>query len=154
MILLEIWLLNLSLNIILGSLQTLRFLRPKTEISWSSIKHRATLCWILLPNSFKNSPSLGSFKRLMKENKTFLKAISFETASSSKYNLTLIRSMDLKEGGKLKPFWCPWTIIVMYWKTVLWIVIEVHSVKRELPKSSIVYLHVHWRSIEENILNH
>ena len=44
-------------------------------------------------------------------------------------------------------FWCPW--IVMYWKTVMWIVIEVHSVKPELSKFSIV-LYVHWRSIEEN----
>ena len=34
-------------------------------------------------------------------------------------------------------FWCSW--IVMYWKTVLWIVIEVHSVKPELPKFSIIY---------------
>ena len=33
--------------------------------------------------------------------------------------------------------WCPW--IVMYWKTVLWIVTEIHSMKRELPKSSILY---------------
>ena len=28
----------------------------------------------------------------------------------------------------------------MYWKTVLLIVIEVPSVKRKLPKSSIVYM--------------
>ena len=27
----------------------------------------------------------------------------------------------------------------MYWKTALWILIEIHSVKRELPKSSILY---------------
>ena len=33
-------------------------------------------------------------------------------------------------------FWCPW--IVMYWKTVLCIIIKVRSVKSELPKSSIV----------------
>ena len=34
-------------------------------------------------------------------------------------------------------FLCSW--IVIYWKTVLWILIEVHSVKHKLPKSSIVY---------------
>ena len=39
-------------------------------------------------------------------------------------------------GAVMDHFWCPW--IVMYWKTVLWIVIEVHFVKRKLPKSSIV----------------
>ena len=37
-------------------------------------------------------------------------------------------------------FWCPW--IVMYWKTVLSIAIEVHFVKCELPKSSSVYTHI------------
>ena len=39
-------------------------------------------------------------------------------------------------------FWCPW--IVMYCKTVLCIIIKVHSVKSELPKSSIVYK-INWR---------
>ena len=40
----------------------------------------------------------------------------------------------------------------MYWKTVLWIVIEIHSVKRELPKSSIPVLYTshtedeYWRN--------
>ena len=37
-------------------------------------------------------------------------------------------------------FWCSW--IVMYWKTVLWIVIDMHYVKPELPKSLIVYSHI------------
>ena len=38
-------------------------------------------------------------------------------------------------------FWCPW--IMMYWKTVLLIVIvEVHSVKPELPKSSVIYTYI------------
>ena len=37
-------------------------------------------------------------------------------------------------------FWCPW--IVMYWKTVLLIVIEVHSVKPELPKPSVIYTYI------------
>ena len=31
---------------------------------------------------------------------------------------------------------------MMYWKTVLWIAIEVHSVKPELQKSSIVYVYI------------
>ena len=30
----------------------------------------------------------------------------------------------------------------MHWKTVLWMVIEMHSVKRELPKSSILYTYI------------
>lgn len=34
-------------------------------------------------------------------------------------------------------FWCMW--IVMYWKTVLWIVIEVISMKPEQPKSSVAW---------------
>ena len=55
--------------------------RPRTEIGRSSFKHRAALCWNLLPNSLKNSPSLGSFNRLIRENKNFLKTISFEKAS-------------------------------------------------------------------------
>ena len=37
-------------------------------------------------------------------------------------------------------FWCPW--ILIYWKTVLWIVIEVYSVKHELPKTSILYSYI------------
>ena len=37
-------------------------------------------------------------------------------------------------------FWCPW--IIMFWKTVLWIVIAVHSMKRELPKSSTLYMYI------------
>ena len=37
-------------------------------------------------------------------------------------------------------FSCPW--IIMHWKTVLWMVIEMHSVKRELPKSSILYTYI------------
>ena len=37
-------------------------------------------------------------------------------------------------------FLCLW--IVMIWKTVLWIVIEVHTVKHELPKSLIVYMYI------------
>ena len=44
-------------------------------------------------------------------------------------------------------FWCSW--IVMKWKTVLWIVIEVHSVKRKLPNSSNVYTYIedqYWRN--------
>ena len=39
-------------------------------------------------------------------------------------------------------FWCP--RIVMYCNTVLCIIIKVHSVKSELPKSSIVYK-INWR---------
>ena len=30
----------------------------------------------------------------------------------------------------------------MFWKTVLWIVIAVHSMKRELPKSSTLYMYM------------
>ena len=51
--------------------------RPRTEISRSSFKHRAALCWNLLPNSFKNSTSLSYFKRLIRENKNFLKNHKF-----------------------------------------------------------------------------
>ena len=43
-------------------------------------------------------------------------------------------------------FWCP--CIVMCWKTVLWIVIEAHSVKPEVK--ILDCFHVHWQSIEEN----
>ena len=39
-------------------------------------------------------------------------------------------------GGSLFSWCCD------YWKTVPWIIIEVHSVKPELPKSSIVYLYI------------
>ena len=52
--------------------------RTRTEIGRSSFKHRAALCWNLLPNSFKNSTSLSYFKRLIRENKNFLKTLSFE----------------------------------------------------------------------------
>ena len=45
-------------------------------------------------------------------------------------------------------FWCPW--IVMYWKTVLWIVIEVNSVKPETPKFSIIYKHIEDQSNKIN----
>ena len=45
--------------------------------------------------------------------------------------------MHEKGDAVIDHFWCPW--IVMYWKTVLWIVNEVHSVKHELLESSIVY---------------
>ena len=45
-------------------------------------------------------------------------------------------------------FLCLW--IVIYWKTVLWILIEVHSVKHKLPKSSIVYTNIEDQFIEEN----
>ena len=38
--------------------------------------------------------------------------------------------------------------IVMYWKTVLWIVIEVISVNAWTAKI-LVCVYVHWRSIEE-----
>ena len=38
-------------------------------------------------------------------------------------------------------FWCPW--IMMNWKTVLWIVIEVQSVKPELPKFSIIFVYTY-----------
>ena len=64
--------------------------RPGTEIGRSSFKHRAALRLNLLPNSFKNSPSLGFFKRLIRENKNFLKTISFEKASCS----ICLKSMD------------------------------------------------------------
>ena len=37
-------------------------------------------------------------------------------------------------------FWCPQ--IVIYWKTVLWIVIVVHFVKHKLPKFLIVYTYI------------
>ena len=30
----------------------------------------------------------------------------------------------------------------MYWKTDLWVMIEVHSMKREWPKSLIVYTYI------------
>ena len=40
--------------------------------------------------------------------------------------------------------------IVMYWKTVLWIMIEVHSVKPELPKSLIVYTYTEDQSKKIN----
>ena len=41
-------------------------------------------------------------------------------------------------------FRCRWT--VMYWKIVLWIEIEVHSVKRKLPKSLVVCMYIEdWR---------
>ena len=57
--------------------------RPRTEIGRSSFKHRAALCWNLLPKSFKNCLNLCSFKRLIKENMNFLKTISFEKAFCS-----------------------------------------------------------------------
>ena len=63
------------------------------EISRSSFKHRTALYWNLLPDSFNNSSSLGSFKRLIRENKDFLKTISFENASCSLY----FKSMDFKD---------------------------------------------------------
>ena len=37
-------------------------------------------------------------------------------------------------------FYCSW--IVMYWKTDLWVMIEVHSMEREWPKSLIVYAYI------------
>lgn len=54
---------------------------PRTEIGRSSFKHRAALCWNLLPNSCKRSSSLGYFKKFLKENKNFLNSISFDKAS-------------------------------------------------------------------------
>ena len=65
--------------------------RTRTEIGRSPFKHRAALCWNLLPNSFKKSPSLGSFKRLIRGNKNILKTIRFEKASCS----ISLKSMDL-----------------------------------------------------------
>ena len=53
----------------------------RTEIGRSSFKHRAALCWNLLPNSSKHSPSLGYFKKFLNENKNFLNSISFDKAS-------------------------------------------------------------------------
>ena len=56
-------------------------------------------------------------------------------------------SWDLKRGGQayicdtvINHFWCSW--IVINWKTTLWIVTEVDSVKHELPKSLIVYTYI------------
>ena len=51
--------------------------RPRTEIGRSSFKHRAALCWNLLPNSFKNYTSLSYFKRLIRENKTVAFPVAF-----------------------------------------------------------------------------
>ena len=39
----------------------------------------------------------------------------------------------------------------MYWKTVLLIVIEVPSVKRKLPKSSIVYTYMENQIEKKNV---
>ena len=65
------------------------------------------------------------------------------------WSFTILRG----SGGKLifvmpwsTIFWCP--CIVMCWKTVLWIVIEVHSVKPDVK--ILDCFHVHWQSIEEN----
>ena len=58
--------------------------RPRTEIGRSSFKHRAALCWNLLPNSSKISPSFCSFKKSIRENENdFLNSIGFEKASCS-----------------------------------------------------------------------
>ena len=53
------------------------------------------------------------------------------------------RTSTMKRGREIAVivhFWCPW--IVIYWKTVLLIVIVVHFVKHELPKFSIVYMYI------------
>ena len=83
--------LNLGLTIILGSLQ-IEVPKPRTEIGRSSFMHRAALCWNLLSNSFKHSSSLNYFKKILKENKRLLNAISFDKASCS----VLYRSADFK----------------------------------------------------------
>ena len=57
--------------------------RPRTEIGRSSFMHRAALFWNLLPNSFKNSPSLGSFDNSVRVNKNLLNSISFEKTCCS-----------------------------------------------------------------------
>ena len=45
----------------------------------------------------------------------------------------------------------------MYWKTALWILIEIHSVKRELPKSSILDTsHTedeYWRNLNKGLIS-
>ena len=65
--------------------------RPRTEIGRSSFKHRAALCWKLLPNSFKNS-GVGSFRNSTRENKKLLNSISFEKAARS----VSFKSIDFK----------------------------------------------------------
>ena len=64
-----------------------------------------------------------------------------------KINSWLSKKTEMVAGGQayfceavIYHFWCLW--IIMFWKTVLWIVIAVHSMKRELPKSSILYTYI------------
>ena len=67
-------------------------LRPRTEVGRSSFQHRAALTWNLLPDDIKNCSNLATFKRKLKDNKNFLKSISFTKASCSISN----KSLDFK----------------------------------------------------------
>ena len=68
--------------------------------------------------------------------------------SSTRYYLRFSFAYKYNEEGEqgyfrdavIDHFWRSW--IVIYWKTVLWIVIVVHLVKHELPKFSIVYTYI------------
>ena len=64
-------------------------LRPRTEVGSSCFQHRAALTWNLL---IKNCSNLATFKRKLKDNKNFLKSISFTIASCSVSN----KSLDFK----------------------------------------------------------
>ena len=68
-------------------------LRPRTEVGRSSFQHRsAPLTRNLLPDDIKNCSNLATFKRKLKDNKNFLKSISFTKASCSISN----KSLDFK----------------------------------------------------------
>ena len=65
---------------------------PETALSSALLLRSISLCWNLLPNSFKSSPSFGSFKKSVRENKNLLNSISFEKASCS----VSFKSIDFK----------------------------------------------------------
>ena len=69
----------------------------------------------------------------------FLKFCKEHTTARSPYSFAEGEQANFCD-AVIDHFWCSW--IVMYWKTVLWIGIEVHSVKPELSKSLIIYTYV------------
>ncbi|KAK2567501.1 hypothetical protein P5673_008326, partial [Acropora cervicornis] len=71
-----------SFSFTLGRLKSGNTEIPRARIEIGrSFNHWAALCWSLLPNSFKSSPRLGSFKKSIVENNNLLNSIISEKAS-------------------------------------------------------------------------